>query len=482
MIAGQGGATTGQGGTGQGGRAGATGSGGAPAAGGSMAGPVTLPLVVSPDKRYLMGTNGAPFMVAGDSPQCLSANLSTANYDAYFAARAAQGFNASWVNLICTTYTGGRTDATTYDGIAPFTSKLSGGLYDLATPNPAYFARVDALFAAAAAHGTVVFADPIEFGGFWQTIQANSAAAASSYGQFLGARYRNQANIVWMSGNDMIGFNMVDKFVDVAKGIQTGGAMQLQTAELDWPGLPSTLDDPNWVPSAAPTSLNLAYTYNPTYALLLFDYNRSGHLPNIFIEGNYEAENLAGGPHPTNAHDIRAQAFWSDLSGATGWFYGNHWEVFLMDNATWASNLAADKGAPQMLFVKQLFEPRKWWQLVPDEAHAVVTSGVGSCMASSATQGGSAPNAQEDTCATTARTADGTLIITYMPQARSISVDMTKLSATATARWFDPTTGAFTAIAGSPLANTGTRVFTPPTATHSDGYSDWALVLETSPP
>ena len=238
-------------------------------------------------------------------------------------------------------------------------SKLSGGLYDLATPNPAYFARVDALFAAAAAHGTVVFADPIEFGGFWQTIQANSAAAGSSYGQFLGARYRNQANIVWMSGNDMIGFNMVDKFVDVAKGIQTGGALQLQTAELDWPVLSSTLDDPNWVPSASPTSINLAYTYNPTYALLLFDYNRSGHLPNIFIEGNYEAENLEAGPHPTNAHDIRAQAFWSDLSGATGWFYGNHWEVYLMDNATWASNLAADKGAPQMLYVKQLFEPRK---------------------------------------------------------------------------------------------------------------------------
>ena len=484
MSAGQGGATTGQGGvtTGQGGRAGATGFGGTPAAGGSIAGPVTLPLVVSPDKRYLMGSNGVPFMVAGDSPQCLSANLSTANMDAYFAARAAQGFNASWVNLLCNPYTGGRTDATTYDGIAPFTATISGGLYDLTKPNPAYFARVDALFAAAAAHGTVVFADPIEFGGFWQTIQANSAAAASSYGQFLGARYRNQANIVWMSGNDMAGFNMVDKFVDVARGIQTGGAMQLQTAELDWPALPSTLDDPNWVPSAAPTSLNLAYTYNPTYALLLFDYNRSGHLPNIFIEGNYEAENLEAGPHATNAHDIRAQAFWSDLSGATGWFYGNHWEVYGLDNATWASNLAADKGAPQMLYVKQLFEARKWWQLVPDQTNAVVTSGAGNCMASTASQGTSSPNAQDNTCATTARTADGTLIITYMPQARSIVVDMTKLSATATARWFDPTTGAFTTVTGSPLANTGTRTFTPPTATHSDGYSDWALVLETTPP
>jgi FtsZ-interacting cell division protein YlmF len=103
-------------------------------------------------------------------------------------------------------------------------------------------------------------------------------------------------------------------------------------------------------------------------------------------------------------------------------------------------------------------------------------------MASTTTQGISAPTAQDNTCATTARTADGTLIITYMPQARSVTVDMTKLSASATARWFDPTSGAFTTVAGSPLANTGTRMFTPPTATHSDGYNDWALVLETSPP
>ena len=153
-----------------------------------------------------------------------------------------------------------------------------------------------------------------------------------------------------------------------------------------------------------------------------------------------------------------------------------------MDNATWASKLAADQGAPQMAFVKTLFEARKWWLLVPDQTHTVVTSGFGSCMASTTTQGPASPNAQEDTCTTTARTADGTLIMTYMPQARAIVVDMTKLAATATARWFDPTTGAFTTVAGSPLSNTGTHTFTPPTGTHSDGYSDWALVLETSPP
>jgi hypothetical protein len=458
---------------------GGSGTGGS-GAGGSGNCASRFPLHVS--DRLLVDACGVPFSVAGDSPQCLAATLSPANMGAYFAARAAQGFNSFWVDLLCTNDIGGRADSTTYDGIAPFTGTVGGGFYDLSKPNPAYWARIDAMLSAAAAQGVLVFADPLDFAGFWQTVQANSEAACSSYGQFLGTRYRGQSNIIWMSGNDMAGFNQVNKFVDVAFGIQSAGATQLQTAELDWPAFPNTVDDPNWIPANAPMSLNLAYSYNPTYAILLSDYDRNLHMPSIFIEGNYEAENLEAGPHLTNAHDIRTQAYWSDLSGAAGWFYGNHWEVFGMDNGTWSKNLSSDQGPPQMPYVKSLFEARKWWQLVPDEAHVVMTSGLGTCMASNAAQGPASPNAQDNTCATAARTADGALVIAYMPTARNITVDMSKLAASATSRWYDPTTGAFTTIAGSPLANSGVRTFTPPANNHADGYNDWVLVLETSPP
>lgn len=466
------------GGSGVGGSA-AGGSGlGGSVPGGSSGCASRFPLHAS--ERLLVDACGVPFSVAGDSPQCLSANLSPANMNAYFASRAAQGFNAAWVNLLCTTYTGGRADATTYDGIAPFTGTISGGFYDLTKPNPAYFARIDAMLAAAAAQGTVVFLDPIEFGGFSPTVRANSEAAATFYGQYLGSRYRGQANIIWMSGNDMAGFNQ-DKFLVIATEIHSAGATQPQTAELDWPALPSTVDDPSWVPTNAPTSINASYTYNPTYALLLSDYDRNLHLPSIFIEGNYEGENLESGSHVTNGHDVRTQAYWSDLSGAAGWFYGNHWEVFALDNSTWSNNLNGDQGAPQMAYVKSLFEARKWWQLVPDESHVVMTSGLGTCMASTTEQGRSSLNAQDNTCATAARTADGTLVIAYMPTARTITVDMSKLAATATARWYDPTTGGFTTLAGSPLANRGVQTFTPPANKHADGFDDWVLVLETSP-
>ena len=58
------------------------------------------------------------------------------------ANRASHSFNSLWVNLICTSYTGGRGDGSTYDGILPFTGTLSGGsgldYYDLSKPNETF--------------------------------------------------------------------------------------------------------------------------------------------------------------------------------------------------------------------------------------------------------------------------------------------------------------------------------------------------------
>ena len=60
-------------------------------------------------------------------------------------------------------------------------------------------------------------------------------------------------------------------------------------------------------------------------------------------------------------------------------------------------------------------------------------------------------------------------------------MDLSRLSGPAVARWFDPSSGAYTPIAGSPLTNSGTRNFTPP-GNNNDGDGGWLLVLETNPP
>ena len=113
--------------------------------------------------------------------------------------------------------------------------------------------------------------------------------------------------------------------------------------------------------------------------------------------------------------------------------------------------------------MKALFDSRRWYALVPDQSHTVVTNGFGTFGTSD--------------YVTAARTADGTLAIAYMPSSRTVTVDLSTLSGPATARWYDPADGKFRSIAGSPFANSGSMQFTPPGA-NGDGEDDWVLMLE----
>src|SRR5204862_1428916 len=114
----------------------------------SVSGPPSRLLRKSANGRYLVDPSGAPFLIAGDAPQSLTVNLSTSQASMYLADRQAHGFNALWVNLLCNDGTAGRADGSTYDGLLPFTGYLPGrsgnpDYYDLSTPDPAFFARVD---------------------------------------------------------------------------------------------------------------------------------------------------------------------------------------------------------------------------------------------------------------------------------------------------------------------------------------------------
>jgi hypothetical protein len=122
-----------------------------------------------------------------------------------------------------------------------------------------------------------------------------------------------------------------------------------------------------------------------------------------------------------------------------------------------------------MGYVKSLFESRPWYNLIPDQNHTVVTAGYGT-FSSTGSLG-------DNDYLTAARSPDGTLVLAYMPTIRTITVDMSTLAAPANARWYDPSNGTFVVIPGSPLANAGTRDFTP-SASNSEGSGDWVLVLE----
>jgi hypothetical protein len=413
------------------------------------------PLKVARSGHYLVDRHGRPFLIVGDSPQALIANLSVKQANHFFANREAAGFNSMWVNLLCDDYTGGRADGTTYDGIAPF---LKPG--DLATPNPAYFARVDAMVRAAASHHLAVFLDPIETGGWLGTLRSNGAPKAFAYGQFLGRRYGQDPNIVWLDGNDFQ--TWMDPSDDalalaVARGIRSVDPDQLQTVELNYEESTS-LDDARW---KGIVSLDAAYTYAPTYAEVLKAYRNRDDIPAFMIEASYEGEHEYTGPET-----LRRQEYWTMLSGAAGQFYGNAftWQF----RSGWNGHLNT-VGSRQMTFVTNLFSRRPWFNLVPDTGHRLVLAGYGTFSDSG--------NVNDNDYVTAARTRDGRLAIAYLPTGDPVVVNLARMAGRRVrAQWYDPTSGTYRTIARSPLRTRGRRTFRPPAKNHG-GDQDWVLVL-----
>ncbi len=415
------------------------------------------PLKASANKRYLVDQNNVPFLMVGDSPQAMIANLSLVDAEIFLANRQKAGFNTMWVNLLCTSYTGCPYGGNTYDGIAPFTTPG-----DLSTPNEAYFARADAMMNLAAKYGMAVILDPIETGGWLGVLQSNGTTKDYNYGVYLGNRYKNFPNIVWMSGNDYAINSSNDVYVSaVANGIKSVDANHIHTIEFG--GGDTSLDDSTWVPIV---SLNSAYSYNPTYAVVLHGYNQST-MPVFMVEANYEFENNTGNDYGSPLL-LRMQEYWSALSGETGQLYGNHYTWQFL--GSWKSNLDTP-GSQQFGYVTNLLAPRQWVNLVPDQNHTVVTAGYGTFSSTGAVH--------TNDYLTTARTPDGKLVIAYMPTSRTITVNMVQMTGgtSVTARWYDPTNGTYSTISGSPFGNTGSRQFTP-LGNNSGGDGDWVLVLE----
>jgi hypothetical protein len=423
------------------------------------AGSPAYPLKVSANGRYLVDQANTPFLMVGDSPQSIIGNLSEADAEYYFANRQAAGFNTVWINLLCNTYTYCNSNGTTFDGIQPFTTPG-----DLSTPNEVFFTRVDHILQIAAKHGMLVLLDPIETGGWLDVARNNGATKDMNYGRYLGNRYKNFPNIIWLNGNDFQSWRTAADAAaiqTVAKGIRATDPGHLQTVELDF-NQSGSVDDPTWVPLI---DIDSAYTYYPTYDRVLRDYNRS-LMPVYMIEANYEFEHNVN--DVTNPETLRRQEYWTMLSGATGQLYGSQYTVRFQNG--WKTNLDTP-GARQLGFVTRLFAPRQWYNLIPDQTHAVLTAGFGT-YATTGSIGG-------NDYATAARTPSGNLVLAYIPTARTVAIDMTKLSAAATARWYDPADGTYRTIAGSPLANSGSRQFTTP-GNNAAGNGDWVLVLETN--
>lgn len=440
-----------------------------------------FPVRVSANGRYLEDASGKPFLLHGDTAWSLIVQLSKEEAEEYLEDRRQKGFNAILVNLI-EAYFADNPPKNKY-GDAPFTTPG-----DFSTPNEAYFAHADWVIQKAAERGILVVLNPCYTGytdnhvtareGWTAQIVASGAAKCRDYGRYVGNRYKNHPNIIWQAVGDTTppdGSVLETNWLEILQGIKELAPDHLWSAHLK---RGTTACDASVF--APHMSLDNAYGRNRSYIQTLRAYNRPDPKPTFYNEGYYEDTGL-GGAGANTPPMMRAQAYWALLSGATGHIFGSdHVWPFGSPfsgpgtSQSWDWRAGMDRqSSREMVHVKALFEGRAWHELIPDQDHTVVTQGYGTFGEDDRTPGGD--------YVTAARTADGSLVMAYIPStgkgARTITVNMAKLSGSANAQWFNPTSGLYTTISGSPFANSRSRDFTTP-GDNGTGTNDWVLVLE----
>jgi len=290
---------------------------------------------------------------------------------------------------------------------------------------------------------------------------ASSTNAMRAYGEFLGNRYKNYPNIVWIIGGDTNPFtyNVAGKLEAMVAGIKTyDRADRLFTAHNGQEPAQAV-----WT-SAAWLNLNNTYAYGFTTLMdqVASEYNRAGGKPLFHLETAYEHE------HNSTSASLRQQAYGTALWGANlGHIFGNCplWGLgpgtnypspFCSQVPDWRNELNST-GSVEFGLYASLIRSRKFWLLEPDHGHTVMTAGYGS----------------GTTMATTARASDGSSILAYIPNRRQVTIDMTKITDSggqAACSWYNPRNGQFTSI--GTFATAGTRNFTPSAA------GDWVLVID----
>ncbi|MGE0045442.1 MAG: DUF4038 domain-containing protein [Hyphomonadaceae bacterium] len=402
----------------------------------------TYPLRV--EGRHLVDADGRPFLLHGDTAWSLIAELDRDECETYLEDRRRRGFNTILVNLIEHRFA--QRPPENAFGVAPFTRG------DFSRPVDAYFDHARWCVERAAEKGMLVLLVPVYLGyngggeGWYQEALRNGRDRLRAFGRYVGERFRDQPNILWVQGAD---YNPPERWTvtAVVEGMHEANAPQLMSAHCG----PETSarafwGDADWI------DVNTLYTYSPVYRGARAEYARNE--PFFLIESSYE-----GAPRDLNPRRQRAQAYGALLSGACGHMFGNvdvwHYDGPGVVERTLPWRTALDSaGSRAMTHLRTLFDQLDWPALVPDPENDFLLDLPG--------DGSSAV-----VLARNARNA-----ILYIPTPREFRLDLARLEGgVVAARWWNPVAGGFS----EPRQLQGGRnqaFTTPPPG------QDWVLVLQ----
>ncbi len=426
-------------------------------------------LTVSENHRYLVHQDGSPFFWLGDTAWELFHRLNREEANQYLKRRAEQGFTV--VQAVALAEFDGLKEKNPY-GEVPLLDN------DPNKPNEAYFKHVDYIIDKAAQYGIVIaflptWGDKVFKSTWGQGPEIFTPTNARVYGRFVGDRYKNRENIVWVLGGDRQprdGSSDVEIWRAMAAGIQesVGGA---DKALMTYHPQPNGLEGgaSKWFKDDAWFDFNMHQNGHcrntAVYDNITVSYNNLPVKPTMDAEPIYEDHPVcfnAKDLGTSNAYDVRMYAYLDLFAGAHGHTYGCHdiWQMYSAKRPAvngphlyWQEALDLP-GANQMTHVRHLMTARPLLDRVPDQS-LIMENNLPPAERIQATRG-----------------TDYAFV--YTAAGKPFTVNPRKISGkTVTATWFDPRSGK-TKPAGM-FENQQPKQFTPPT----QGYGqDWVLVLD----
>lgn len=419
-------------------------------------------LKVSENKRFLQFEDGTPFFYLGDTGWELFHRLNKAEAEKYLENRRAKGFTV--IQAVALAELDGL-NTPNAEGNKPLINN------DPLQPNEAYFSHVDWVIRKAQEKGIFIgllptWGDKVDKQWGVGPVIFNPDNAYK-YGQWIGNRYKDFSNIIWINGGDRNGGGNNKSVWDaIAHGIKSADKKHLMTFH-PWGEHSSS----EWFQNSDWLDFNMMQTGHGqrSYAiykrLLEKDYGLTPVKPTFDGEPRYEDHPVNWKPETMgwfDEADIRQALYWGLFSGGHGSTYGCHpvWQFLApgrqpvgLARHNWNEVLDLP-GAGDLIHARRLLESRPYFSRVPDQSMIV-------------------PSYYPETDYVVATRGEGYALV-YFPTGWSAEINLSKIGATnIKASWYDPRTGKITLVGNFPGKDS--RKFTPPSGGRGN---DWILMLD----
>jgi hypothetical protein len=372
-------------------------------------------LRVGENPHHFVEADGKPFFWMGDTAWPLFVYYSPDEVERYLTDRARRGFNVILTSFVL----GVSNQIDSFRGDAPSPNLAGHSPWGASPsqPSEAYFDHAEGILDRAAALGLHVAVAPT-WGYSVTDLRLFDPSSAESYGRWLGQRFRDQPNIIWVNGCDREPIGQEATFDALARGLRAGddGSHLITYHPSGARSSSQFWHDADWL------DFNMIQTWSQwfhVYQMVAADYGLSPTRPIVLGEGAYED----GQEYPTGPITpliVRRQAWWSWMAGGfTTYGQNQMWRM----EGNWLDCLDRP-GTRDMTTFKDIVTSRAWWELIPDQSLFAFGESSGRTL-----------NAAM-------RTLRGSCAMIYLSEATHVVLEMNRIaSARAQATWVHPQTG-----------------------------------------